>query len=66
VSYRQEIEAALSSAVFAPPALSLLRPSAAAHLGYQRYLAGEEGDAVAVNPTYMRLTEAERKWQDKQ
>ena len=66
VSYRQEIEAALSSAVFAPPALSLLRSSAAAHLGYQRYLAGEEGDAVAVNPTYMRLTEAERKWQDKQ
>ncbi|HPT83967.1 MAG TPA: tRNA (adenosine(37)-N6)-threonylcarbamoyltransferase complex dimerization subunit type 1 TsaB [Limnochordia bacterium] len=65
VNYRQEIEAALEAAVFAPPALSLLRPSAVAHLGLVRYQAGRISDAFALNPTYMRLTEAERKWQEK-
>ncbi len=42
---------------------SLLRPSAIAHLGYRRFLAGEHSDAFRLNPTYMRQTEAERKWQ---
>lgn len=66
VNYRQEIQAVLPAAVFSPSALSLLRPSAAAHLGYLRYQAGEVSDAFELNPTYMRLTEAERKWQGKQ
>lgn len=65
VNYRQEIEAGLNAASFAPAALSLLRPSAAAHRGYLRFLNGEASDAFALNPTYMRLTEAERKWQDR-
>lgn len=65
VNYRSEIEAALPGAVFPPSSQSLLRPSAAAHLGYLRFLAGDVSDAFALNPTYMRLTEAERKWQDK-
>jgi len=48
----------------APASQSLLRPSAVAHLGYRRYLAGEHSDAFTLNPTYMRQTEAERKWQE--
>lgn len=64
VNYRTEIEAVFPAAAFPPSALSLLRPSAAAHLGYRRFLAGETSDAFSLNPTYMRLTEAERKWQD--
>jgi tRNA A37 threonylcarbamoyladenosine modification protein TsaB len=66
VNYREELDAALPGAVFPPASLSLLRPSAAAHLGYRRFLAGQASDAFALKPTYMRLTEAERKWQDKQ
>lgn len=48
----------------APASQSLLRPSAVAHLGHTRYLAGELSDAFTLNPTYMRQTEAERKWQE--
>ncbi|NLL47049.1 MAG: tRNA (adenosine(37)-N6)-threonylcarbamoyltransferase complex dimerization subunit type 1 TsaB [Firmicutes bacterium] len=45
------------------PSQALLRPSAVAHLGYTKFLQGEESDAFTLNPTYMRQTEAERKWQ---
>ncbi|MDI9422556.1 MAG: tRNA (adenosine(37)-N6)-threonylcarbamoyltransferase complex dimerization subunit type 1 TsaB [Bacillota bacterium] len=45
------------------PSQSLLRPSAAADLGYTRFLQGAAQDAFTLNPTYMRQTEAERKWQ---
>ncbi|HHT89500.1 MAG TPA: tRNA (adenosine(37)-N6)-threonylcarbamoyltransferase complex dimerization subunit type 1 TsaB [Firmicutes bacterium] len=45
------------------PSQSLLRPSAAADLGYKRFLQGAAQDAFTLNPTYMRQTEAERKWQ---
>ena len=46
------------------PSQGLLRPSAVAHLGYTRFLKGEHSDAFKLNPTYMRQTEAERKWQE--
>lgn len=46
------------------PSQGLLRPSAVAHLGYLRFLKGEYSDAFTLNPTYMRQTEAERKWQE--
>ncbi|HBN95750.1 MAG TPA: tRNA (adenosine(37)-N6)-threonylcarbamoyltransferase complex dimerization subunit type 1 TsaB [Firmicutes bacterium] len=59
VNYSEQIRA--SRAV--PAAQSLLRPSAVAHLGYTRFLAGEQSDAFTLNPTYMRQTEAERRWQ---
>ena len=45
-----------------PAAQSLLRPSTIAHMGYVRFMAGEQSDAFTLNPTYMRQTEAERKW----
>ncbi len=45
------------------PSQSLLRPSAVADLGYTRFLQGAAQDAFTLNPTYMRQTEAERKWQ---
>lgn len=47
-----------------PASQSLLRPGAVADLGYRRFLAGEQSDAFTLNPTYMRQTEAERKWQE--
>ncbi|NMB02393.1 MAG: tRNA (adenosine(37)-N6)-threonylcarbamoyltransferase complex dimerization subunit type 1 TsaB [Firmicutes bacterium] len=65
VNYAQEIKASLPRAILPDAPQSLLRPSATAHLGYIRYLAGEVHDAFSLNPTYMRQTEAERKWQDK-
>lgn len=65
INYAQEIRDALPRAIFPEASQSLLRPSATAHLGYARYLAGEVHDAFSLNPTYMRQTEAERKWQER-
>lgn len=48
-----------------PTTQNLLRPSAVADLAYARFLKGEQEDAFGLNPTYMRQTEAERKWQEK-
>jgi tRNA threonylcarbamoyladenosine biosynthesis protein TsaB len=59
VHYAEQVKASV------PAALSLLRPSSVAHLGYRRFLAGEQSDAFALNPTYMRQTEAERKWKER-
>lgn len=60
INYGEQIRASQS----VPPSQNLLRPSAVAHLGYIRYLQGEHSDAFSLNPTYMRQTEAERKWQE--
>ncbi|HHT69633.1 MAG TPA: tRNA (adenosine(37)-N6)-threonylcarbamoyltransferase complex dimerization subunit type 1 TsaB [Firmicutes bacterium] len=60
INYGEQIRASQS----VPPSQNLLRPSAVAHLGYTRYLQGEHSDAFSLNPTYMRQTEAERKWQE--
>lgn len=65
VNYQPRIEEVLPQAVFPAAPQSLLRPSSAAHLGYIRHEAGETTDAFSLNPTYMRLTEAERRWQEK-
>jgi tRNA threonylcarbamoyladenosine biosynthesis protein TsaB len=59
INYAEKIRPAYA----VQPNQGLLRPSAVAHLGYTRFLAGEEDDAFTLNPTYMRQTEAERKWQ---
>ncbi len=60
INYGEQIRASQS----VPPSQNLLRPSAVAHLGYTRYLQGEHSDAFSLNPTYMRQTEAGRKWQE--
>ncbi len=65
LTYVQMILEGVPEAVLPPPALALLRPSAVAHLGYTRLLQGEASDAFSLNPTYMRKTEAELKWQEK-
>lgn len=65
LNYAADITLALPKAVVPPDSQALLRPSSAAHLGYIRFLAGEAtGDAFTLNPTYMRKTEAELKWQE--
>lgn len=65
INYYEEIKDIIPQAVFPDDPQSLLRPSATAHLGYRRFLTGEVQDAFSLNPTYMRKTEAERKWQEK-
>ncbi len=65
LAYAERILEHVPDAVFPPAALALLRPSAVAHLGYIRLLQGEISDAFELNPTYMRKTEAELKWQEK-
>jgi tRNA threonylcarbamoyladenosine biosynthesis protein TsaB len=65
-AYRSQIEEKLPSAVFPPGELGLLRPSAAASLGHARLSAGIKDDLFELNPSYMRKTEAEMKWNGKQ
>lgn len=65
LAYQVEILEKLPQAVFPPQPFSLLRPSAAANLGYKHLVQETAGDAFSVNPTYMRKTEAELKWQEK-
>lgn len=64
IAYATSLQTNFSGAVLAPTSQSLLRPSAIAHLGYKKFLAGELSDAFTLNPTYMRKTEAEMKWQE--
>ncbi len=63
IQYREEINKMVPDAKVPPLSQSLLRPSAVAHLGYHKFLAGQKSNAFTLNPTYMRQTEAERKWQ---
>ncbi|NLJ80575.1 MAG: hypothetical protein GX335_06095, partial [Firmicutes bacterium] len=63
-SYRDLITEAVSQAVFPPESLGLLRPSAAAGLGYARLLQGQGDPLFSLNPIYMRKTEAEIRWQE--
>ncbi len=63
-NYKEEIKKTVELQALPPPAFGLLRPAAAAGLGYERLLRGERGDAFSLNPIYMRQTEAERKWQE--
>lgn len=58
IQYAEQIQSSV------PAALSLLRPSSVAHLGRQKFLVGEQSDAFTLNPTYMRQTEAERRWKE--
>lgn len=64
VNYSGEMRSSVPKGIWPSAAQSLLRPSAAAELGYERFLRGEMSDAFSLNPTYMRQTEAERKWQE--
>lgn len=63
ITYAKELHTAMPQAILTQASQSLLRPSAAASLGYMKSLAGEVSDAFSLNPTYMRKTEAEMKWQ---
>ncbi|NMA60408.1 MAG: tRNA (adenosine(37)-N6)-threonylcarbamoyltransferase complex dimerization subunit type 1 TsaB [Firmicutes bacterium] len=65
LAYAERIGEQVPTGIFPSPALSLLRPSAVADLGYTRLLQGNSSNAFALNPTYMRKTEAELKWQEK-
>jgi len=62
IAYREYIAAGLPEAVFPPPEFALLRPAAVAALGWERLKEGQYSDAFAVNPVYLRKTEAEIKW----
>ena len=63
--YREEIAEAVPQASFPPEALGLLRPAAVASLGYARLLKGQKDDVLTLNPTYLRKTEAEIRWQER-
>lgn len=65
INYSSELQEEVARAHFSPPAFSLLKPSAVADLGSVRFVQGSAGDAFNINPTYMRKTEAELKWQAK-
>lgn len=64
-AYFTELEGQVTTANFPPAVLGLLRPSAVADLGYNLLLQGKGQDAFGANPTYMRKTEAELKWQER-
>lgn len=55
-----------AQAVFAPGELSLPRAAAVAGLGWQKLLAKEVSDPFLLTPLYLRLSEAEMKWLQKQ
>lgn len=65
ITYAEALHMNVPSAILTPRFQSLLRPSAVAHLGYMKFQRGEIGDAFTLNPTYMRKTEAEIKWQER-
>ncbi len=64
-NYAEEIKKAVELQALPPQAFGLLRPAAAAGLGHERLLGGKSTDAFSLNPIYMRQTEAERKWQER-
>ncbi len=53
-------------AVFAPAAVNLPRGSSVAELGFIRLQAGQGVNPVDLTPNYVRLSEAEVKWRQKQ
>jgi tRNA threonylcarbamoyladenosine biosynthesis protein TsaB len=53
-------------ALFSPTALHIPHGSAVARLGVELLLRGEVLDLAAFTPLYVRLSEAEIKWQEKQ
>ncbi len=65
LNYAAEIRDNIPEAAFVSASQALLRPSAAAQLGYTRFRAGKVQDAFSLNPVYMRKTEAELKWQQR-
>ncbi|KLU40184.1 MAG: hypothetical protein AA931_00655 [Peptococcaceae bacterium 1109] len=65
LAYQEKIEQGLPEAVIPPPEFALLRPAAVAGLGWAKLQAGEGRDPFAVNPVYLRKTEAEIKWMEK-
>lgn len=65
INYSDHLREEVVNSVFPPVALSLLKPGAVADLGHIRFSQGLTGDAFNINPTYMRKTEAELKWQER-
>lgn len=62
IAYREQIAAGLPEAVFPPQEFALLRPAVVAALGWEKLKEGQHSDVFAVNPVYLRKTEAEIKW----
>ncbi len=65
LTYQEQIKQGFPEAVFPSPEFALLRPSAVAALGWAKLQAGEGSHPFAVNPVYLRKTEAEIKWMAK-
>ena len=66
-AYRKQLEAALGErALFADPAHLLPRGSLVAKLGLDRLAAGERDDAFALTPRYLRKSDAEIHWEQRQ
>lgn len=67
IAYQQQLEAALGErALFADPAHLLPRGSLVAKLGLDRLAAGEQDDAFALTPRYLRKSDAEIHWEQQQ
>lgn len=65
--YREIIRELLGALVgFAPGAATLPRGAAVAELGYRKLVSGEGTDPLLLQPEYIRLSEAETKWLQKQ
>ncbi|MHB8158745.1 MAG: tRNA threonylcarbamoyladenosine biosynthesis protein TsaB, partial [Desulfocucumaceae bacterium] len=65
--YREKLIGLLGDrAVFAPGMMSLPRGSSVAELGWNKLAGGEGTDPLLLLPDYVRLSEAELKWQQKQ
>lgn len=65
IKHREEILAADSAAVIAPPHLSEVRASAVAALAHKKALAGEITDFNGITPVYLRKSQAEREYDNK-
>ncbi len=65
--YRQQLCDALKErAEFAPAAVMLPRGAAVAELGAHMFMQGRAADPLTVLPEYIRLSEAEVKWAERQ
>ncbi|MCL4439329.1 MAG: tRNA (adenosine(37)-N6)-threonylcarbamoyltransferase complex dimerization subunit type 1 TsaB, partial [Firmicutes bacterium] len=65
--YRDRLIELLGKRVFfAPGAVSLPRGSSIAEIGWERLAGGQGTDPLTLLPDYVRLSEAEIKWQQKQ
>jgi tRNA threonylcarbamoyladenosine biosynthesis protein TsaB len=59
----EKFAARITDVTLSPPELWNARPASLLKLGLARYQRGERDDLFAVEPLYLRASEAERKWE---